>query len=126
MKNLLFCASLFAAAFNAFAVALTPDEVTDQQIEGTKVAMDKGCREAGARRGYLPEKLDLVCGCASEVAEARLTLQQWQELYIYSRTNQKHKAATLHEALRPMIKVCIENAKSKPKVPAADKANVAP
>ena len=62
----------------------SPADVTDQDIATYRVAMDHGCRDAGARRGDSQTKIDGFCGCVAETLTREVTPAEWRQAVFHA------------------------------------------
>jgi hypothetical protein len=62
----------------------SPADVTDQDISSYRIAMDHGCRDAGAKRGDSQMKIDKFCGCVVETLSREVTPAEWRQAVLHA------------------------------------------
>ena len=107
MKYFIVC-TVFLFACPA-AAQETANDVTEQQVGIYKFGMNRGCQDAGTRRGDNPARTDAFCACVAKTLDAHMAFEQWQQAYFSSVRGQNCEEERIVASVLPKVKHCREN-----------------
>lgn len=108
MKTLLL---LLTTLISSTVLALeSPSDVTDSQVSFYQLGMEKGCKDAGHRRGDAAEKVEAFCNCMTQALKDDLTYAEWQQAYFFSRNRQDREEMKIIGQHMRKVQGCRSNA----------------
>jgi hypothetical protein len=84
----------------------TPAQVTTDQVAAYRGGMDKGCRNAGQRRGDPQAKVDGFCSCMMKVLDKSMTPDEWKRAVLHALKRQDHEEMLVLRPHMPKVQVC--------------------
>jgi hypothetical protein len=115
MKSLPLTILFSLALAGCVSAPVSPTAITDQDIEQYKFGMDRGCRDAGARRG--DPRTDSLCGCMLDVFNRSLSKAEWQQAMYYSQRRQDTEEMRVLAPYMPLVESCRNQPSPKPVSP---------
>ncbi len=93
-------ATIVAMPTLSLAQQLSPEAVTDAQIQALQLSIDAGCRNRGKERNDPPEKVDVFCTCMTKTLLSVVPTEIWKQVVIQA--NSGHADVAM-QALDPYM-----------------------
>ncbi len=117
-------ATFVVATIAACAAAAhdSPASVTPLEIQQYKFGIERGCRDAGARRADPPAQVDIFCSCVIDTLNQNLSTFDWQKATFFGQQNRdKEEAQAMGPALDKIEKCHSAALSAAPAPPAPEK-----
>jgi hypothetical protein len=102
MGIIVIAAALFSNVWAGGLPRSSPEKVTDEDITIYQNGMERGCKDAGRRKGNDPASGERLCGCVMAFLKANLTHEQWQQMVFAGQHNdEKGQAKVMLSAGKP-------------------------
>jgi hypothetical protein len=84
----------------------SPNGISDQDIERYKFGMDRGCRDAGVKKGAPQPETDSFCDCMRDTLNSKVPKSAWQQAMYHALKRQGREEMQALSHYTPDIEQC--------------------
>jgi|SRR5688572_24987048 hypothetical protein len=84
----------------------TAAQVTADQVAVYQAAMDRGCRNAGHRRGDPQARVDAFCNCMMKTLETSMTPDEWKRAVLHALKRQDREEMAVLRPHMSKVQAC--------------------
>jgi|GEM_PF-2492238 len=88
----------------------SPNDVTELEVSFYQLGMERGCKDAGRRKGDAVEQVDSFCNCMISILKEDITYPEWQQASFFASNKKSSEERKIIGSHMGKVQGCRNNA----------------